>query len=143
MLNCCFYRKWFVKCFRAYLSMAIYAGQVSISESEGSLPELDLKTGPWRLPGNGHGTLTAQQRAEIKAATGCSAATRKRKGRNARTLSICGPVDGQEAARDMAEGFILDRAHRNHYNYEKRINQHKCINKFGKCTLSKHGWNFE
>ena len=97
----------------------------------------------WPLPGTGHGTLTAAQRALIKEATQCSAATRKRKGRLFRTLTVCGPVPGQEAARKMAERYILDRAHRNHYNYEKRINQHKFINRFGKCTLSRHGWNFE
>ena len=125
MLNCCFYRKRSVKCFRAYLSMEFYAGQVSSSED--SIPELELATGPWPLPGTGHGTITAAQRAEIKAATGCSAACRKRPGRRFRTLTVVGPVPGQDAARAMAERFILDRAHRNHYNYEKRINQHKFI----------------
>ena len=62
----------------------------------------------WQLPGTGHGTLTATQRHIIMEATHCSAAVRKRSGRSARTLSICGPVDGQAAARDMAEGFILE-----------------------------------
>ena len=140
MLNCCFYRKRSVKCFRAYLSMEFHAGE--FSSSDDSIPE-PVVVEVWPLPGTGHGTLTAPQRHIIMEATHCSAATRKRSGRSARTLSICGPVDGQEAARDMAEGFILDRAHRNHYNYEKRINQHKFINRFGKCTLSRHGWNFE
>ena len=141
MLNCCFYRKRSVKCFRAYLSMEFYAGE--FSSSDDSIPELVVVEGPFPLPGTGHGTITAAQRKIIKEVTQCSAATRKRKGRLGRTLTVCGPVPGQEAAREMAERFILDRAHRNHYNYEKRINQHKFINRFGKCTLSRHGWNFE
>jgi len=109
--------------------MEFYAGQVSSSED--SIPELVVVEGPFPLPGTGHGTITAAQRKIIKEATQCSAATRKRKGRLFRTLTVCGPVPGQDAARAMAERFILDRAHRNHYNFIKNkltnINSSKYI----------------
>ena len=108
----------------------IYAGQVgqvSSSESDEPPPELHLKREKLRLPGNGHGTLTAQQREEIMAATDCNASVRKRHNWPYRALMIVGPAIGLDAAQAMAERFILDRAHRNHYNYEKRINQHKFI----------------
>lgn len=48
------------------------------------------------------GTLTAEQRQEIKEATGCSAAIRERGQWAARMLTVTGPCDKLEAAHKMA-----------------------------------------
>ena len=81
--------------------------------------------GPKELPGTGHGTITSAQRTIIKKVTNCDAATRTRVEWPARMLTLYGPKGSLKSAKAMAEILILDRAHRNHYNHEKRINQHK------------------
>ena len=85
--------------------------------------ELCILWGPRKLIGTGHGTLTSLQRAVIREHTRCDAATRTLW--QTQMLTLYGPMANLKWAKAMADSFILDRAHRNHYNHEKRVNQHK------------------
>jgi len=57
--------------------------------------------GPLELPG-GSGTLTAADRADILAVTGCSAAVRERQSWGGRKLTLTGPPGMLETAHNMA-----------------------------------------
>ncbi|CAE7263312.1 unnamed protein product [Symbiodinium sp. CCMP2592] len=62
--------------------------------------------GPLQLPGDGSGTLTAEDRQEIKDATGVSAAVRYRNSFGMRMLTLAGPPDHLSEARRMAMAKI-------------------------------------
>ena len=62
------------------------------------MASLDGHLGPFPIKG----TLTAEQRLEIRDATGCSAAIRERGQWNQRMLTLCGPCDKLQAAHKMA-----------------------------------------
>ncbi len=59
---------------------------------------MDGHLGPFPVKG----TLTAEQRQEIREATGCSASIRERGQWNQRMLTLCGPCDKLQAAHKMA-----------------------------------------
>ena len=63
-----------------------------------AMTSLDGHLGPFPIKG----TLTAEQRAEIRDATGCSAAIRERGQWGQRVLTLCGPCDKLQAAHKMA-----------------------------------------
>jgi hypothetical protein len=64
--------------------------------------------GPFKLPGNGGGTLTWDERQEIKSFTGVSAAVRDRKQTGGvRHLTLSGPVQNMSTAKKMAMEFVL------------------------------------
>ena len=52
------------------------------------------------------GTITSEQREQIKAATSCSAAVRERNQWGARMLTVTGPANGLQEAHTMALKFI-------------------------------------
>lgn len=64
----------------------------------------DGHLGPFEVKG----TLTSEQRAEIKAATGCSAAVRERGQWGTRMLTVTGPCDQLEAAHQLARQKITE-----------------------------------
>ena len=67
--------------------------------------------GPWALPGNGYGAITRVEKDIIYARTSCNVSIRKRKGWDARLLTISGTPNGIEIARVLAEAFILQSQH--------------------------------
>ena len=54
------------------------------------------------------GTITSEQREQIKAATSCSAAVRERNQWGARMLTVTGPANGLQEAHTMALKFIQE-----------------------------------
>lgn len=64
--------------------------------------------GPKPLPGTGRGGIKGQQRKLIEAETGCKVATRKRDGWECRMLTIAGPAEKLQRAKQMATAFILE-----------------------------------
>ena len=111
--------------FEAHVARSRAASSMSCADVPAEKLEHRYLIGPSELPGTGHGTITSAQRTIIKSATNCDAATRTRVERPARMFTLYGPLGSLKSAKAMAEVLILDRAHRNHYNHEKRINQHK------------------
>ena len=111
--------------FEAHVERSRDRSRMSGSDVPAEKLEWRYVYGPKELPGTGHGTITSAQRTIIKKATNCDAATRTRVEWPARMLTLYGPKGTLKSARVMADTFILDRAHRNHNNHEKRINQHK------------------
>ena len=111
--------------FEAHAPLYRYAPGMASSDVPAEKLEWRYLYGPKELPGTGHGTITSAQRTIIKKVTNCDAATRTRVEWPARMLTLYGPLGSLKSAKAMAESLILDRAHLNHYNHEKRINQHK------------------
>ena len=63
--------------------------------------------GPLALPGDGTGTLSSEDRADILDRTGVSAAVRYRKSYGFRALTLSGPAEGLTEARRLATQYIL------------------------------------
>ena len=73
--------------------------------------DLIVKAGPFDLPGDAekYGTLTWEQRLEIRNLSGDSAAVRDRKNTGGkRHLTLSGPVSGIALAKELAMKYIVE-----------------------------------
>ena len=69
----------------------------------------DVKLGPLKLPGTGFtGTLVASDRDYIYGKTWCSAVVRQRKHQGQRYLTVTGPAEWVNEARQIADMLILE-----------------------------------